>query len=83
MKLCTTQLQCSIALGVETIAVSSLVSISVIGLIIDAPIPAGAGRSARNTVVAEGRVRLGEGTRDGGISGRQKWWNRGEQEKTP
>lgn len=53
---------CNVASGVETIAVSPAVSISVIGLIIDASIPAGAGHGARNTAVAETRRRqTGEG----------------------
>lgn len=51
---------CNVASGVETIAVSPAVSISVIGLIIDASIPAG----ARNTAVAE--TRRGSERREGG-----------------
>lgn len=55
---------CHVASGVETIAVSPAVSISVIGLIIDASIPAGAGHGARNTAVAE--TRRGSERREGG-----------------
>lgn len=51
---------CNVASGIETIAVSPAVSISVIGLIIDASIPAG----ARNTAVAE--TRRGSERREGG-----------------
>lgn len=66
MKLCTMLIQCSIAPGVETMAVIPAVSISVIGLIIDASIPAGAGRAARNTAVAEWRGAVGERGRRSG-----------------
>lgn len=60
------------ALGVETMAVSPAASISVIGLIIDASIPAGAWQAARNTAVAErrgggGGEREREEDRNGGI----------------
>ena len=57
MKLCSVRLQCTVAPGVETMAVSPAVSVSVIGLIIDASIPAGAGNAARITTVAETRKR--------------------------
>lgn len=78
MLLCNVHLRCSIAPGAETTAVMPAVSISVIGLIIDASIPAGAGRAARNTAVA---VRRG-----GAMSerGREKWKiEMAEQEKAP
>lgn len=48
MKLCNVHLQCNVAPGVETMAVSLEVSVSAIGLIIDASIPAGAGHTATN-----------------------------------
>lgn len=64
MKLCNVHLQCNVAqAGDETMAVSPAVSISVIGLIIDASIPAGAGHAARDT--AGGGEERG-GDRNGG-----------------
>lgn len=64
MKLCNVHLHCSIAPGVETMAVIPALSISVIGLIIDASIPAGAGRAARNTAVGGGGWMVGERERE-------------------
>lgn len=61
MKLCNVLLQCNVPPGVETMAVSPAVSVSVIGLIIDALIPAGAGHTARNTAGAKWRGSGGGG----------------------
>lgn len=66
-------------------AVSRAVSISVIGLIIDASIPAGAGQSAKNTAVNERRRRgiyIYNKKKRRGIW-RERQWNKGEQEKAP
>lgn len=57
MKLCSVRLQCAAAPGVETMAVSPAILMSVIGLIIDASIPAGAGNAARTAASAERRKR--------------------------
>lgn len=64
MKHCSVHLLSNDAPGVETMVVSLAVSISVIGLIIDASIPAGAGQDARNTAVEEQRGEMER--RDGG-----------------
>lgn len=61
MKLCNMHLQCNVPPRVQTTAVSPVVSVSVIGLIIDASIPAGAGHAARKCCWAEGESREGRG----------------------
>lgn len=66
------KLLCNVAPGVETMAVSPVNSISVIGLIIDASIPAGAGHSARNTAVVE------RGKREEFEGGRERERERGK-----